>query len=538
MSRRRWLWGALLAVGVGVLLYLAWPRRAWEIILETDRAAGAPWSTFALTAHVRAPGAGGPVATAGWRWRWAADGAALSGDSPARSWRSGRPGTHRVTVTATDTRGTSKTAAIELVVRKVGVVDDLRGRVAPATQPIDPSMHDVPFAFADIVVEKSAVCVGEPALIRATATAPGGTAGNLIAVIGGVQGFAGSFIRLGGEPGMRSVVLTLRDPDLPGRFAQEEVFIELKDCHAPATLLVDATLDRIVPDRYTFATKLIKFERGKVPTDVAGTAASYSWDFGDGEKLVTREPVVGHTFPAERDRPAAAHFHTYLVTVEARDAAGTRLAKGHAPVFFYNLRRQSRDKLGLVELVARFRDLAESDEKGNRSLAVTLENIDDTQTVSLTEVRLRNLSCDGKTETESTVPVGSVFPQATIGPRGSVAGALTVEEPAKRNLCRVFAAVKGTSSPGGLEAAGSFAVTVGDAFRQPVTDARQLEVVKQITAILGTPGFTEEDVRRLEDEGRIPRGALQRPGVGPPPPPPRSGTIPVKGTPPPAPRAP
>jgi hypothetical protein len=460
------------------------------------------------------------VSVEGWQWRWLVDGADLAGDGPRQSWRTGRLGTHRVAVTATSTDGTSKTATLELEVVKTAFIDELRGRVAPPSQPVDPSIHDVPFGFADIVVEKSAVCVGEPTLIRTTATSKSGATGNLITAIAGIQGSAGSFFRFDGEPGMRRVTMTLRDPDLPGKFAEAEVFIELKDCYASASLFVEATADQVVPDRYALRAKLLKVAKGKAPTNLADAAAAYEWDFGDGQKVVTKEPETGHTFPPEKARPASEYYHSYLVTVAALDPGGRPLAKGYAPVFFYNLRRQSKNKHGLVELVARFRDLVETDDKGNKSLSVTLENIDDTETVRLTEVRLRNLSCDGTTQTESTVDVSSVFPEATIGPRGSVTGTLTVSEPGKRNLCRIFATVTGRSAPGSLDATGAFAMTVGDAFRQTITDQTQLDVIRQVTAILGQAAFTDEDVRRLEDEGKIPRGVLRNPRAAPPAPPP------------------
>ena len=50
----------------------------------------------------------------------------------------------------------------------------------------------------------------------------------------------------------------------------------------------------------------------------------------------------------------------------------------------------------------------------------------------------------------------------------------------------------------------------------PPVNEQQLEVIKQVIAILGRPSFTDEDVRRLEDEGKIPRGVL-RPAAQPGP---------------------
>lgn len=505
---------AIAAVVLVVLLRRGGGEPAWELRVEANRAIGAPWTAFELVARVQATGSGASVSSEGWSWRWQADGIDLAANEARVTWRTRREGRHRLRVTARSTGGTEKSAEVELTVRIPAVVDELAAGTTPRPEPVDPSVHDVRFGFEDVIVEKSEVCVGEPSLIRTIATSTAGPPGNLITAIAGMPGSAGSFLRFDGEPGMRRVTMTLRDPFVPDKFAEEEVYIELKDCYAPATLVVEATPDQMVPDRYAFIAKLLKLEKDNPPTRLADVATSYSWDFGDGETEVTEGFETGHVFPSESERSSSDHFQTYVVTVEALDRDGNRLAKGYETVFIYNLRRQSKDNQGIIELVANFRDIAETDEQGNKSMPVTLVNIDAEETVGLIEVQLRELGCDGEIANEETVAAITLFPETRIGPGKSVEGTLTVEAPAARNVCRVFAAVTGKSSPGSLDAVGSFALTVGEAFRQPITDEQQLEVIKQVTAILGKASFTDEDVRRLEDEGKIPRGVL-RPAAPP-----------------------
>jgi hypothetical protein len=507
MTRRRWIPIAVLVAVLGGLLYFVLTRGAsepdWQLDLRASKPRATPWATVAFAAQPHVRGSDDAIATAGWTWKWSVDDHAIAGDGATRSWRSGVVGVHRVTVTATSAAGTTRSAEVELEIRTGPTVSDVPGGPPP---PIDPAVTDVPFGFADIEVEKSEICLGEPTLIRTTATSSAGSPANLITVIAGEQGSARDFVRFEGKPGVREIAMQLRDPDLPGKYAEEKVYVELKDCAAPAALVVDQKADPMVADRYAFATALIRVSRDAAPEKLPA-AAAYAWDFGDGTTQVTTEPDVGHTFPPEAARKAE-HFHTYLVTVDALDAGGQSIAAAHSTTFVYDLRRQSKDRFGLIELPAHFRDLAETDDNGDRAMPVTLDNIDDTETARLTGIELRSLSCDGKTQTSETVPVDTVFPSADIAPGASLTGTFVFPDGASTGICRVFATVTGTSAPGALAVSGSFAMTVGDAFRKPITDEQQLATIRTVIQILGTTSFTQEDVQRLEDEGRIPRGVL------------------------------
>jgi hypothetical protein len=70
--------------------------------------------------------------------------------------------------------------------------------------------------------------------------------------------------------------------------------------------------------------------------------------------------------------------------------------------------------------------------------------------------------------------------------------------------------VSGQSTPGSYGVRGGFSMTVGSGpgFRQEITDPKKLEVTMAVLRLTGKSSFTDEDVRRLEDEDKIPRGVL------------------------------
>src|ERR1700721_2475501 len=131
----------------------------------------------------------------------------------------------------------------------------LQSRPLPALTAARPP--DAPLGFGGVVFDPPAVCLGEQTTIRAKRRYPGGRPENLVTTINGKPGTIATFQLMSGEPGMRRLMLTTRDPKTPDRAFASEGFVEIKDCYAPATLIVSKVPNGSV-DRFEFNALLTK----------------------------------------------------------------------------------------------------------------------------------------------------------------------------------------------------------------------------------------------------------------------------------------
>lgn len=139
-------------------------------------------------------------------------------------------------------------------------------------------------------------------VVSATAGAlePGHEARVVVAAVCEVEGvFAGSVEVLSADAAAGARTLTV-NVDC-GRAPTEPV-------NAPP--MASFTFDP--PSGMAFAPVAVTFD-ASTSVDADGLIAGYRWDFGDGTRLVTQEPVVEHTFGSHG---------SYLVTLEVVDEAG------------------------------------------------------------------------------------------------------------------------------------------------------------------------------------------------------------------------
>src|SRR5439155_15157155 len=158
-------------------------------------------------------------------------------------WRSGRRGEHTLAVIVESPWGTRKTAEVRIAVRYGEYYSPETSRLErPDTLP-EPRAGELPFGVADVRVEKSEVCQGEPSRIRVTPFDRRGEDRWLTPVVNGQQSWEAPFLLPLGTPGPRLVPVAIFDSRLHGggevESASTFVFIRVKDCVAPFPLFVE-----------------------------------------------------------------------------------------------------------------------------------------------------------------------------------------------------------------------------------------------------------------------------------------------------------
>jgi hypothetical protein len=200
--------------------------------------------------------------------------------------------------------------------------------------------------------------------------------------------------------------------------------------------------------------------------------------------------------------------------VDALDASGNTMATGYATLTIANRLRTAKREQGVVQLVTEQRPGMTVNEDGSRSTDVTLINIDPVETVRLTGMTLTLKPCDGSDASETNVAVQSVFPDSRIPPKGRLAGRLVLSAEDAKRVCWADARVTGKTDPGQLEALGFFGADTGQSKGIPLAAAAQ-DTMSRALQLLGRSGrtgsvvVTDEEIRQLEDDGKIPRGVLR-----------------------------
>lgn len=360
------------------------------------------------------------------------------------------------------------------------------------------------FGFAGIDVEKSSICRGEQTMIRVRARHENeAEAAWLTPVVGSTRGWQVPWGDLASPPGRYKVPVRLVSAD--GSFVEEHVAIEIRDC-TPAWVLTVA--DRELPssggETHELSAMLISGGTAADPS----AAASYLWDFDDGEQVASTERTVIHDFPAEEARSEGdGAEHTYLVRVRALDAQGGELAMGmkelNQPNAFAALKRQGHR----LQLKADYSSLAD-----DGVLEFVLRNIDGEETAHLDRVELRLIGCDNEEKETRQAAARDLLEATSVPPRGSVKGRLTWAAAEREGLCFVDTSVSGRSEPGDYEVVTYLSMTVG---RRPDTvtvPSDHTALLDEAARLLGHPrAITLRDIQRLEEEGKLPRGVLSRP---------------------------
>ena len=382
----------------------------------------------------------------------------------------------------------------------------------------EPPRADLPFAIAEISVEKSAVCRGEPTLIGVRPRHDvAAEARWLEPLIGDQRGWEVPYVDYRSPPGRYRIPVRLFAPPAAGSaprpYVEGFAVVEIKDCQPEWVLMVD---DRTLAEGNGESHELSAFLRagsdfapgGGEREARADLAASYLWDFGDGKSATSRERIVRHDFPAEEDRPADDGLeHTWLVRVTALDAGGRELATGLKAVNVRNAFAELKRVARRVQLKADYLAQGEGD-----STPLALRNTDREETAVLARATAHLIDCENKEQGTREASPADFLEATVVPPRGRVSGRFTW--PQTQGLCYVQVSLFGTSRPGGYEVVGYFSLTVGRSSLVVEVPGDRTALLNEAMRQLGNPKvLTLKDIRRLEDEGKLPRGALSQPAA-------------------------
>jgi hypothetical protein len=174
-----------------------------------------------------------------------------------------------------------------------------------------------------------------------------------------------------------------------------------------------------------------------------------------------------------------------------------------------NILRELKHLNHLVQLETQQAAWSKPAADGSRTADVTLVNIDPVETVTLdATVTVAMKPCDGGTPTTRTFALHDIFASATLAPGQKLTGAFTVGKSDVASICWADAEVDGVTSPGQLRAVGFFTLDAGKQEAYVLTD-EQTAVMQQALELLGNPpAISDDQIRELEDAGKIPRGVL------------------------------
>lgn len=368
-----------------------------------------------------------------------------------------------------------------------------------------------------VLVEKQEVCSGEDNLITVRAHTPDGTDAYL-------------HYTVGNGTGQRVPIRVWRNDDGSYEIPPVTVFgrdnvattvrvppYRVKDCEPERLVQV---LSRRLPnseDDFEFLAQVV--ERPVPPGRPAPppfVPARYVWTFDDAPPETSTAPVVTHTFtgaPAE-----AAMYLQHLVRVDVYDAKG-RQVTGRSSLQRLNTSFENFDKKGVVTLLAvgtpRF-PVLDADGKVRQRFRLYHHFKGPVRLTRVTAIRAFQPAPDGppppEQVDETTLPV-DVIPE---GPGAEVE--VTLDTKAEPQTFALTYALEGSLADG-HPARGTFSImrppprpTKENSI--PVKDALLLARIKKARELLRQEYVTDEDLLRLEREGRFAGLKVEAPPPG------------------------
>ncbi|MCP3138810.1 hypothetical protein [Pyxidicoccus xibeiensis] len=373
--------------------------------------------------------------------------------------------------------------------------------VAPASRaPVPPPVIDA------VTVEKQEVCSGEDNLISVRAHSPDGNDTYLHTTIG-----TGT--------GMRVPLRVWLEPD--GTYEPPVVTVFGRDNVATSVPVPRYTVKPCEPERlvevfsrrlpnadedYEFLARIVEVPKREAPPRPRFAPVKYVWTFDDQHTVTTATPVVSHTMGSEGARPWAMYFQ-HLVRVDVFDAQGRKLT-GRSSLQLLNTSFENFDKKGVITLMAR----------GTPRFPVRGEDGVVRQTFRLSHawkgpVRLSRVTAlRARTPEQGAPPLPEDASEVSLGvdavPEGrGVEVTVTLDSKAEPDVAMVTYALEGNTLDG-HPARGTFSLMRPPPAptrdnSTPVTDPLLLAKVKKARELLGQPYVTDEDLWRLEREGRF-----------------------------------
>lgn len=375
------------------------------------------------------------------------------------------------------------------------------------TAPVPPPVID------EVKVEKQEVCSGEDNLISVRAHSPDGNDAYLHTTIGTGTGMRVP-LRVWMEPdgtytlptvtvfGKGNVATSVEVPRYKVKACEPERIVEVFSRRMPNS-----------EEDYEFLARLIELPARDAAPRTPFAPAKYVWTFDDARTVTTPTPTVSTTLSPVAGQPWAMYFQ-HLVRVDVFDAAGRKVT-GRSSMQLLNTSFENFDKKGVVTLLA----------VGTPRFPVEGEDGVVRQTFRLYhhwkgEVRLdRVTALRGRVPEPSAPPLPEDTSEAALGvsaiPEGrGVEVSVSLDTKAEPDVSLITYVLEGTTVDG-HPARGSFAVMrppprPTKENSTPVTDPVLLAKIKKARELLGQQFVTDEDLWRLEREGRFAGLQVQR----------------------------
>ncbi len=371
-----------------------------------------------------------------------------------------------------------------------------------------------------IEVEKDEVCSGEENLVRIRAHTPDGTDAFLHYVVGNATGAA-------------APLRVFRNPDGTYELPQVAVFgrnnvvtraplpaFRVKDCEPLRAVYVQSRSLANAPSEFEFFARIVDLGAKTTPDAPPFRPKRYRWSFGDGADETTATPIVAHSF---RGRPQNALYSQLLVAVEVSGEDGTKLA-GRTSIELLNASFEDFEKKRIVSISAapepRFPEVSKD---GVVRQAFHLSHQRPTP-VRIDRVRAVRHFNHAEPSPPESAPVEGALGLGEIAPGEGTTVSLSLDTRREPDVFSITYELEGVS-PEGYPVRGSFSLMrpppppTKDS-HTPVDDPAMLAKIMRAREILRQEYVTDEDIWRLEREGKLGDATPGAPAPPPPAPPP------------------
>jgi hypothetical protein len=275
---------------------------------------------------------------------------------------------------------------------------------------------------------------------------------------------------------------------------------KVRRCAPERVVYVSAKVRANRIHEYEFSARIVENAKDK-----PFAPRQFLWDFGDGDTDVT---PTGYAIHAYRHGVQAGLYTNHLVRVEVVADSGESVV-GRTPVQFYNLAYEHLIKFGVVAIVAqgtpRFPAI---DEHGLVRQKFEIWHSYD-QPVEIQKVTLVRHDSTGRRSDDKEIDLSQVLNETEIPPGKSIEAELTFDSSQyPENLLALVYRLEGTSADG-KKAIGEISVMKPPPKptrenSKAITDPKLLAKVQKAIELLGQETVTQEDIWRLEREGKLP----------------------------------
>ncbi|XYH99539.1 hypothetical protein ACMHYB_07195 [Sorangium sp. So ce1128] len=374
-------------------------------------------------------------------------------------------------------------------------------RAASATAASAKASAEDPAPLIDEVeVEKSEVCAGEENLIAVRSHTTNGTDEYLHTIIGRHTG---------------SRVPLRIWPDVDGSYAMPTISVfgrnnvvsqievpryKVKDCKPERIVAITHRLVPNTADEYELTAQIVDVGVKNDPHARPFKPASYAWVFDDGESEKTSAPFVTHSYERRQQTTLVSEF---LIRVEVRGEAGEKLT-GRALLQIPNMIFQNLAERGIVTIVAtptpRF---PEQDGDGVVRQAFRLWHHRDAPVRIDTVTAVRHYVKASDSSPPEKVSLGLV----EIPPGQGVDVEVRLDEVNEPDVFTITYFLEGETKEGHA-ARGAFSLMKPPPVptkesSTPVTEPVLLAKIKRARELLAQEFVTDEDIWRLEREGKM-----------------------------------